>query len=148
MPLINWDDVVGLFPQAGRGKGSDEVNSFHLAYAEAELNGALAGRFTTPFSSNNVTARELAINLTMTRLGQLKDKDAAALRKETLERIDRIRDGREAMMILVDGTLTPTYAGTVAWSSTKDYHPVFGVGDIVDMAVDSGQLIDEENARA
>lgn len=141
----NWGDIVNKYPHAGRGLGADEVSSVHLLYASAELDGLLGGRYTTPFSSNNITAKELTVDLAFLKLKVLKDKDAEALRKEVDARIARLMKGEE-VMVLVDGTLIPGDLST-AWSSTMTYNPTFGLGDIEDFVGDSSQLVDEESAR-
>ena len=40
-----------------------EINSHYLPYASARLEGLLGAAFTVPFSSNNLTARDLTIEL-------------------------------------------------------------------------------------
>lgn len=143
-----WNDVVEVYPQVGRGKGADEVNSIHLYYAENQLDGLLASHFTVPFSNNNVTVKELAIDLTAIRLGRFKDKDAETAKKDLFERIERLKNGEEAMLVSIGGTLVAMYRTETAWSSTQDYTPTFGVGDSPEFIVSSAQRLDEENNRA
>ena len=49
-----------------------EIDSHFISFAENELDGLLSPKFTVPFSSNNVTAKDLAIDLTYLRAGNLK----------------------------------------------------------------------------
>jgi hypothetical protein len=145
MALISWDDVINKYPQPGRGPGADEVSSVHIAYAEAELNGRLGSKYTVPFSSNNMTAKELAVDLTLLRLKVFKSEDKEAVKTAVDERIARLLDGSE-QMYAIDGTLLSPDVVT-AWSSTHTYPPTFGMGDIEDMQVSSAQLADEEADR-
>ena len=121
------------------------IESNFIYYAENELDGRLSPVFTVPFSSNNVTATDLSIDMTFCRAGNLKAEE----RKEVCDAIDmrikRLIDGLDDML-LADGTVLATVGGTV-YSTTMNYHPVFGMGNIVDMVVDSSQVQAEEDAR-
>lgn len=117
-----------------------------IAMAEAQVHSRLASRYTTPFSSNNLTARDLAIDvLFVQNIMSREPKKAELISKSLEDRFAALLSG-EAVMAVSSGTAL-TMVGETAWSSTMDYHPVFGMGDISVMDVDSSQLIDEDADR-
>lgn len=117
-----------------------------IAMAEAQVHGRLASRYTTPFSSNNLTARDLAIDVLFVQNVMSREPKKAELISKSLEdRFAALLTG-EAVMAVSSGTAL-TMVGETAWSSTMDYHPVFGMGDVAGMAVGSSQLIDEDSDR-
>lgn len=122
-----------------------EVTSYHLQYAESELDGYMAPYFTVPFSSNNLTAKDLAIDLTYLRVANLKSEERDSFRKEIMERIKMIQTG--VMQMMTDSGTALSGASGQAWSTTKDYNPVFGMGDITEFRVDSSQVYNERIAR-
>lgn len=146
MSLIDWTEVVARYPRVADIGSASQVESAWIAPAVSELEGALGQHFTVPFSSNNRTAQDIAIDLTYTRINESRDSDLAAGLRERIEaRIEALRDGR-VHMVTSSGDLIQT-AGEQAWSSTDDYHPAFGMGDFRDFAVSSQQIIDEGDDR-
>jgi len=141
---INWDDVMHRYPETSNIGGATEVGCAHIYYAEYELDGLLSRYYTTPFSTNNITAKDLAIDLAYLRLGNFKlsDDDRKQFREEIMMKIQKLIDG-EAGMQLVDGTVVYT-AGETIYSSTSDYHPVFGFSPEEYFEVDSSLVEDEE----
>lgn len=146
MSFIDWNNVVKKYPELGTSMRLDsaEVNSWHIPYAIAQLESALCNQFTVPFSSDNLTAVDLSVDLTYVRLALGKLDKAKEVQEATLAKIDRIQSGEEGMMI-VDGTYA--VAGGNAYSSHADYHHTFGVGESTEFIVNSAQLQDEEDAR-
>lgn len=142
---ITWKDVLNRYPVVDRVGGASEVGSAYVRYAERELEGMLTGFFTVPFSSNNLTAKDLAIDLTYMRISNLKSEDRKEFRDELMGRIQALKDGQASMMT-TSGDVLQAVGGTI-YSTTQNYEPVFGMGDTLDFHVDSGQLLDEENAR-
>lgn len=117
-----------------------------VALAEASVHARLASRYTTPFSFTNLTARDLAIDtMFVQNITAREPAKAEIISKSLEERYKNLLSG-EAVMTLSDGTAL-VMVGETAWSSTMDYHPTFGMGDIAGMAVDSSQLIDEDAER-
>ena len=146
MALINWADVVARYPRVADLGGDSEVVPAWIQPAIAEVEGRLGSGFTTPFSSNNITAKDLCIDMTFCRINESKLSDIAdGLRKRVEARMTDLLDGR-ASMVTSDG-MRLTTGGISAWSSTQDYQPVFGMGDVIDSVVDSGMIYDEEQAR-
>ena len=149
---VNWEFVANQFPVVSRAQNADEVNSFYIVHAEAELDGQLASYFTVPFSSNNLTAQQLAGLGTYIKMGLLRDEQLAPLVDTYNKRIERLKSGEESMIVVTDSgtiqTLDSTGANVSAIdSTTKGYHPVFGMGAIETFHVSSSQLQDEENER-
>jgi len=118
-----------------------------VANAEAYVHGRLGSNFSVPFSSNNMTAKDLVIDTLYVQNIQsrqiLKGKTLAAV---VDEKIKALLLGATSM-VDINGTILAAFAGDVAWSNTMNYHPVFGMGAPEVTAIDSQQLIDENTAR-
>lgn len=140
-----WDDLLIRYPKVSQVGDAKDVNSAFIAFAENEINGLLADFFTVPFSSNNMTAKDLAVELAYARLGVVKISDADKIREMVYKRINRIIEGKERM-VLDDGTVLGS-VGDAIYSSDSNYHHTFGVGHIEDMFVDSSQIYDEDQER-
>lgn len=145
MSIVNWEDVSGKYPSIARDYTAETVNSHYIPYAEAELNGLLSGAYTVPFSSNNLTARELVTDLTYCRVIGNKAGEQNEYCKAVYDRIMRIKNGSEAMLTSSGDVMN--IDGTIVWSTTKDYHPVFGVSDETLQVVDSNWISNEESER-
>lgn len=146
---INWDNVVSRYAAVNKRGGADEVDSYSIIYAEAEVDARLSPAFTTPFSSNNMTARDLAIDMTYLRINPLRDP---AKLKPVQDRVDALikalLDGKASMITDSGDAIGPSSVGGVSpWSNTMNYPPTFGVGETEDMYVSSAQLYDEAVAR-
>ncbi len=151
MSFIQWDVVVKRYTQAARvNRGAEELRDSFIDPAEAELNGRLSGYFTVPFSGTNLTAVDLAIDLTFARMGVMKAKDLTTFITGIDTRIERIKLGKQAMMVSSsNNTVNPVVASDKegAWSDTKEFHPTFGHGSVEEFIVSSAQVRDERNAR-
>jgi len=144
MTYANWKDVEDRYPEIAKGPDPKQVSSSYLIFVDAELNGLFAGAYTVPFSDNNLTIKDLAVDLTYIKMSVGKSEKREEIKKRFEERISRIKDGEESMLN-ADGTAI-TINGLI-WSSTEDYHPVFGMDDTINFAVDSSQIEDERAAR-
>lgn len=146
MSLIDWNTAIRKYPELGTNtkRDSAEVDSYHVPFAVANLESALSGYFTVPFSSNNLTAVDLAVDLLYHRLTLGKTDKAKDVYDRAMKKIECLKNGDEGM-VLVDGTFL-MFNGN-AYSSHGNYAPVFGMGQSVEFRVDSGQLQDEEDAR-
>ena len=142
---LEWNDVTNRYGVSTLGDASD-VTSTHIVYAENELNSRLAPKFTVPFSDNNLTAKDLSIDLTYLRVGDLKTKEYDAFKKRVDERIARLLKGEENM-VNDDGSTIQSVGGTL-WSNTEQYTPVFGFGEVEDFEVDPDLVQDENDARS
>lgn len=143
---INWDDLVGRYERIAGFEGAEEASSYYITYAEAMVDQKLGSCFTVPFSSNNMTAKNLAIEEAFLIAGNLKFEEATKKRDWLTEQYEALCAGKEVMVTDSGDILTRSDIGG-AWSSTEDYHPVFGMGATVDFIVDQDQLDDEEDER-
>lgn len=121
------------------------INSHFIFYAENELDSKLASKFTVPFSSNNVTVKDLSIDMTYIRAGNLKAEEREELMEHVKYRINGLLDGSLSMLTTSGDAIAGV--GETVWSNTQGYHPVFGIGDTKDFRVDSEQVYDEAIAR-
>lgn len=146
MPIINYGDVIARYPEQTALKDATQVNCNYIPYAVAEIESRLAPRFTVPFSSNNVTAKDLMIDATYLAVYRFKEpKKADSVEKRINDRIDKLLAGKADMM-LSDGNKLTSIGGTI-FGTTQNYHPVFGMGPIEDAVVDSSMISAEEDAR-
>lgn len=144
--IINYADVIARYPEQASLKDATQVNSNYIPYAVAEIESRLAPRFTVPFSSNNLTAKDLMIDATYLAVYRFKEpKKAESVQKRLDSVIENLLAGKADMM-LSDGNKLQSIGGTV-FSTTKNYHPVFGMGPIEDAVVDSSMITAEEDAR-
>lgn len=142
----DWAEVSGRYPEIAKSKDATDVASSYIFFAEADIDSRLASRFTVPFSSNNVTAKDLTIDLTYLKVYQFKDPEKAKLIEESINaRIDKLLAGKSSMMTTSGDTLTSV--GGTLYSTTGDYAPVFGMGNVEDFLVNSSQLQDEADSR-
>lgn len=145
-PLINWNDVTARYPELANIRDATQADSGYVQYAIGELNAKLASRFTVPFSDNNLTAKDLAIDLTFAKLYRYKDAEkAAAVGSYVGQFIGELVAGR-ASMLTTSGDVIDGIGGTV-YGTTQTYHPVFGMSNPLLWQVDSAQVIDEESDR-
>ena len=146
MAIINWGDVIGRYPALAKARDATEVNTNYVLYAIAEVEGRLAPMFTVPFSSNNITAKDLAIDTTYAKWYRFNDPAKAdAIDDHVNERIEALLSGQAAMMTS-DGSIMHSVGGTV-WSTTQDYTPVFDKSDPITWMVGSEELLDNADAR-
>lgn len=143
--IISWVNATARYaeldklPNGTLGAAQDDL----IAMAEAQVHGRLASRYTVPFSSNNLTARDLAIDVLFVQNVQSREPKKAEIISKSLEdRFAALLSGA-AVMVVSSGTAI-SMVGETAWSNTMDYHPVFGMGDVSGMDVSSSQLIDED----
>jgi len=148
MALIALDDVTARFPKVADLGSSTNVTSAFIVPAINELDSKLASAYVVPSSSNNLTAQDLAIDLTYLRIQRTKNSDLAKVLQEDFDvRISRLITGKD-QMIMSDGSVAQASQGMGdVWSNTKGYTPVFGMGPITHMHVDSSQVYDEAVAR-
>lgn len=138
-------EVVDRYPLCNN-IGIAKIDSGHLVFAENELDGLLGKYFTVPFSSNNLTAKDISIDLAYLRIGNFKVKEREEFRKSVMDRISRLVDGNEAM--ITSGGEAIYSVGDTIGVSGQNYSPVFGMGNIEDFHVDVDRIIDEANERS
>jgi len=118
------------------------AESAFVALAEAELDSRLGAYFTVPFSSDNLTAKALAIDLTYILAAGPDDPErVAAVQTRVDKAIGELIDGRRRMMTSNGAALASAGAQTV-WSPSQGYVPIFGLDHPAEWEVDSSQLYD------
>ena len=143
---LEWSDLAARYPFVDRvGTGASDVDSQFIAPAEAEVEGRLGAWYATPFSSNNVTAKDLAADVAYLRMGLLDNDKRQQMIGALNARFKRLTSGQETM-VLVDGTIM-TPSTEVAWSTGQKYTPTFEMDDPVFWSVDSSRLQDVEDDR-
>jgi len=146
MSIVNYQDLVGTFRAIGKsGWTAEEVNSYHIPQCQAEIEGLLATVYTVPFSSNNVTAKDLVTQLVYCRLSGGSMEERQACRNEVLDRVEKLKSGKELMLTSsgpIDSGIT-----NIIWSNTKDYDNPTTVDDPIRWNVDSNQIDDIRDAR-
>jgi hypothetical protein len=156
--IADWGEITLRYPEidklaavsssAVNTPGNVAVNKAAIiSNAEAYVHGRLAQAFTVPFSSNNYTARDLAIDTVYVQNVLSRQIVQGKTVASSLEaRIVSLIDGA-MQMVDVNGTICAVAPGDPVWSNQMHYHPTFGLGDAVVTAVDSQELIDQNNAR-
>ncbi len=140
---INWDDIVLRYPSINKLGGASEIGSAWIGAVENQLDGMLSKSFTVPFSTNNETIKDLAIELTYIRVGNLKVDESKEMREQFMDRIKRINSGMEGL-VTSTGEIVGMIGETV-WSSTAGYNSVFDVDGVNNWEVDSSQVNAIEN---
>jgi hypothetical protein len=107
----------------------DDVSSHLLPYASARLDAALASCFAVPLSADNLTAKDLTLDLAYLLLLQRSKApaEAAVLAKSVAERIAALTSGQAAMMTTSGQALYAAGVGNAVWSAPGD-GPVFDLG--------------------
>ena len=147
MPIVDFADVLGAYKSLENGGFTAErVDTYHIPYAQAELESLLGVKNTVPFSNNNVVAKDLVVKLTYSRIAPVSKDDRDELRKEVLDAVERLLSG-EAVMITDSGDILPGSAAAGIWSSTEDYHPIFTVDNPENWVVDEDQIDDIRSER-
>ena len=143
---IDWSDVTKRYRGIGKDLDSTEVGSAYIPYAEAEVDGRLASKYTVPFSNNNLTAKDLAIDIVYLKAGNLKVEETEKLQTMIDAKFERLLSSNEVMLTTSGDVINQGVAGTV-WSTTQNYHPTFGMSHTEYLEVDSSMVSDEEDAR-
>ena len=146
MPLINWKDVNDRYPETLKLADATQADSSWVPFAIAELHARLSPGFTVPFSDNNMTAKDLAIDLTFAKLYRFKDVEKAdAVLTYVGAQIDMLLDGKQKMITSSGDTLAAV-GGTI-YHTNDAYHPVHGMGPIEYAIVSSAEVIAEQEDR-
>jgi len=142
---INWKDAVIRYPSLSTVGGASEVGSTWIGHVEAQIEGMLSSSYTIPFSNNNETVKDLAVELLYIRVGNLKVKEAKSMREDFMSRIKNIKSGNESM-ITSSGKVVPMVGDTI-YSSTSAYSPIFDLSSVENWGVDESQIEDIDNAK-
>lgn len=147
---ITWSDVAQRYSivEDYVNNSVDRYNA--ILYAEGELGVKLSGAFTLPFSSNNVTAKDLTIDIAYAKTQMYRDVDKYKLVMDRINDVTKMLKSGNMGMVLSDGTVIyadKNNSAAKAYSTTQDYPSVFDMGDVLDMGVNSSQLSDEYDAK-
>lgn len=145
-PLIDWSDVNERYPETLKLADATQADSSWVPFAISELYARLATGFAVPFSSNNMTAKDLAIDLTFAKVYRFKDVEKAdAVMVYVGAQIDMLLEGK-MQMITTSADVLVANGGTVTITGA-DNHPVFGVSPTEYAVVSSSEIIAEQNDR-
>lgn len=142
---IEFNDLVERYPTANTRGGDTTIDSGYIVPAEFEVDGWFSRHMTVPFSSNNMTVKDLAIDLTYVRLAIGKDERVDKIEKRLMDRVKRIQDGEEEMRTS-DGNAVQVI-GDAVFSTEEGYHTSFGPDDASMYRVDSDWMQDVEDDR-
>jgi hypothetical protein len=145
---IEWDDVVQRYPEIDTIGGSGVVSSTYIVYSEAFVDGYLKGTsYTPPFSSNNMTVKDLCIDYCYWRAARFKLEDAIEVKSAMFETLQLIKNN-ELMMINDDGSaVVAAEINPGIYSSTQSYHSSFGIDDPLDWRISSDHMSDAQDSR-
>ena len=143
---IEWDDVIDRYPELNTVSGADEMGPTHIVHAEAFIESMLASNFTPPFSSNNMTIKDLCIDNVYYRAGRFKLNNAAQVWSDSLFFMEMLKSG-EASMITTSGDVAGARSAGAVYSNTQSYHSAFGMDDVEDWSIDSDQIKADRDAR-
>jgi len=133
---INWADLTARYPNASDVGGASAINSSYIVFAEAQVEGALSSSYTVPFSSNNLTVKDLVIDLTYGKVISFKDlKKSKAVMDSVEHRIKMLRSGAMSMVTDNGDVLSSSGQGSI-WSSTDKYSPSFDMNDAENQCID------------
>jgi len=147
--VIAWSDVQLRYPELDKlaNATSATTQAGFIQLAEAYVHSRLGGQFTTPFSSNNLTAKDLIVDALYVQNMLTRQPDHAKAVRESLDaRINDLLSGKTSMVDSA-GVAAGGMVGETVWSNTQNYSPVFGVSNIELSAVSSDQLQAEADAR-
>ena len=141
---INWDDVVDRYSEVNNLSGADEFSSAYIVYAEAFVDGSLATHFTTPFSSNNTTVRDLTIDQAYWRAARFKLESAVEVNSAFLDTVRMLKKGTLSM-INDSGEVISNRAPSGMFSSTQSYHHAFDMTPTIEQHIDPDQITADRN---
>ena len=139
-------DFSGRYSKVASDVGSASLAVDFIPYGENWVDGALSSAYTSPFSNNNLTAKDLSIDYSYLKTLEFSDpKKAKSIRDSLDARVKMLISG-SAQMVLDDGSLVGQDVQQ-AWSETQDFSPTYGVGDMLDMQVSSSRIYNKEQSR-
>lgn len=126
---INWDDVVGRYPDAAKIAGASAVGSNWLGYVESELDARIGVKYTVPFTPVPAQIADLAIDMVYYRMN-IRAKGIDSVKKFIDGRLAGILNGTIVLMG-VDGVVQMSDKA-VSWSEQNQpgYHTAFGPDDV------------------
>ena len=143
---INWSDVVDRYPEINTRGGAAVISSTYIVYAESFVEGMLNSHFTPPFSNNNQTIKDLAIDCVFWRAARFKDENAIQVKSDFYSVISMLKDGKMSM-VTDEGLILAAGNGSIGYSTTQSYHSSFGMDEPINWRVDSSHVSDLAGTR-
>lgn len=108
-----------------------DLSSHFLPFASGRLDALLGPFYTVPFSVNNLTARDLTIDLAYLLILQRsrEPKESAPLNARIRTSLRGLAEGSEAMVTTSGDLLFGSGGGGLVWSNTAADTPIFALGD-------------------
>ncbi len=105
----------------------EELTNHYLLYASLRLEAMLAPWVSVPLGQNNLTARDLTIDLAYLLILQRSKDETIMLpfQKEIQNRIKEISQGNQAMVLDNGELLWVNSPGQQVWSSTRNIKNTF-----------------------
>ena len=151
MGIINWSDVTLRYKVLGDYDSTSAQQVKYIAFAEAELNRRLSSCYAVPFSSTNITARDLVIDIAFANTVKFRDNEKYATVMKHIDKVTKKLCANDASMIYDDGSLllpTGTSGSSKVYSSTQNYEPTFDMDDQINQAPSTDMLEDIEDGRS
>lgn len=146
-------ELFDRYPNCKQDNTSAEVESNFINYAEAELSGRLSSYFTVPFSNNNLTVKELTLDLAYIRMMKGIKPEIIDKKREMIDTIiQELKDGDRSMITTENGAITATSevvqtVGGTVYNNMGTYTPIFGFDDVEDFEIDPDLIDSEESSR-
>ena len=126
-----------------------------LADAEAEVNAALAQRYTVPVSGSPPILASIATDIALYRVlsrriftqDRLKDSVWPGVFKEARDLLAKLANGELLLYNSSGSTIEAESANDMPWSSTEDYHSTFHEGPLSTQIIDREKLDDLADER-
>ena len=145
-PYASYANFTAVYSVAGLSQ--TQLENHYLPAGSRYLDSRLSRAFTVPFSSNNLTARDMNIYSAMLLFleGRTSKKDDAAEIRLLLDGwIKDLVEGNGTMSLSDDTVLASDGAQHDVWSTGQDYTPVFNVLDAEQQEVDPDLVEAEED---
>lgn len=146
----NYDELWIRYPLIKTWSDKQSHVESHLVYhAENQIDSMLSPAFSTPFSADHATVKELSQDYCKYLVLVDQDEKKAKIIFDLIEaRVKKLVSG-DAQIITGSGTLPQTSAAGEIWSNTQNYHPTHSMLDesAPETRVDSSMLSDLENER-
>ena len=127
-----------------KGISQEEISSHWLFYGSSRVDESIGDVFSTPFSSNNQTARELCIDFAMVGLltKTRNQEDSRELREVLKERVAVIRSSG-LMRTDAGSTIRADGGGLTVYANTENFKNTFDFRDALYQRVDPDRIGDD-----
>lgn len=143
-PYATYSDFTMVY--SFEGVTQSAISSYWLFYGSQRVNTALSRLYTTPFSSNNWTAKDLTIQYAALGIlvKTLDPEDSLELESQIKKQITNITSGGGSMIDVSGNAIPPDIEDPrrTAWSNNMNYKPTFDMREPQEQRVDP-DLIDD-----